>query len=284
MKPVARILRLDRGGWNETRFEPALGKLARRHGTKRLRDEPRTESANPNRRQVRNRWPRPDQPFRHSSDVDDADWWPPWPHPGRKVGDESDRADMARLVNGDDLALDSLLLRRGNWLLRHLNRIVHSHADARNLMIETFLRVFQHRQGFCPEWRFTTWLFAIGSRLAIDLLRWRGRHPEFVSLAEDTEECLGSILDPAPNPREQAESDEWTDALEQALDRLPERLRAPLLSVALDGCSQAEVAARSGCTVKTVEMRVYHGRKRLRLELERLLDLWPPRAQQSPPH
>jgi DNA-directed RNA polymerase specialized sigma24 family protein len=55
---------------------------------------------------------------------------------------------------------------------------------------------------------------------------------------------------------------------------LPEQLRVPLLLVSLDNCSQAEVAARLGCTVKAVETRLYHGRKRLRVELERALTPW----------
>jgi hypothetical protein len=41
-----------------------------------------------------------------------------------------------------------------------------------------------------------------------------------------------------------------------------------------DHCSQAEVAARLGCTVKAVETRLYHGRKRLGAELQNILNPW----------
>ncbi len=185
---------------------------------------------------------------------------------------------MARLVSGDEQALDSLVRRHATRLYAHLERMVNNRTDAGELVQETFIRVFQHRLDFNFESRFTTWLYVIGSRLAINLLRWRARHPEFNPSPEDVAGCFDGdsdgLLDPAPTPREQAESDEWTDALEQALARMPPQLREPLLLVSLDSCSQAEVAGRLGCTVKAVETRLYHGRKRLRTELESLLNPW----------
>lgn len=194
------------------------------------------------------------------------------------VAREHDHWDMARLVSGDEQALDSLMQRHARKLFAHLERIVKNRADAAELVQEAFIRVFRHRLNYNFQLRFTTWLYVIGSHLAINLLRWRSRRPELVPLPEAAEEqsslANDALVDPALTPREQAESDEWTDALQEALARLPEQLRVPLLLVSLDGCSQAEVAARLGCTVKAVETRLYHGRKRLRAELENILNPW----------
>jgi RNA polymerase sigma-70 factor (ECF subfamily) len=191
---------------------------------------------------------------------------------------ERDHWDMARLVSGDEQALDSLMQRHAKRLFAHLERIVKNRADAAELVQETFIRVFQHRLEYDFQSRFTAWLYVIGSHLAINLLRWRSRRPECVPLPDSPEDQPDSpanaLVNPAPTPREQAESDEWTDALEEALARLPEQLRVPLLLVSLDSRSQAEVAARLGCTVKAVETRLYHGRKRLRAELESILNPW----------
>ncbi len=191
---------------------------------------------------------------------------------------DADRWDMARLASGDEQALDSLMHRHGKKLLRHMERMVRNHSDAKELVNEAFTRVFRHRRDYNFESRFSTWLYVIGSHLAINLLRWRSRRPEFVPLAETAGEqssaTADSLIDPAPTPCEQAESDEWTSALAEALARLPQQLRVPLLLVSLDSCSQAEVAARLGCTVKAVETRLYHGRKRLRAELESILNPW----------
>jgi RNA polymerase sigma-70 factor (ECF subfamily) len=199
------------------------------------------------------------------------------------VTQEHDRWDMARLAGGDEQALDSLMQRHTKGLFRTLDRIVKNRADTTELVQEVFIRVFRHRLNYNYESRFSTWLYTIGVHLAINLLRWRSRRAEFVPLPEAEEEKHTStndaLVDPAPTPREQAESNEWTDALDEALSKLPEKLRAPLLLFALDGCSQAEVATRLGCSVKAVEARVYHARKRLRSELEKILIPWQFRAE-----
>lgn len=189
---------------------------------------------------------------------------------------ERDRVDMARLAGGDEEALESLMQRHAKNLLLHLKRMVRNHSDANELVQEAFIRVFRHRFNYNHESRFSTWLYVISSHLAINLLRWRRRHPEFVPLpaAEHFSANPDALIDPALTPSEQAESDEWTDALSEALARLPEQLKVPLLLVALDGCSQTEVATRLGCTVKAIETRLYHGRKRLRYELENILSPW----------
>lgn len=200
-----------------------------------------------------------------------------------RAAQDRDRWDMARLANGEMEALDSLMQRHAKSLSRQLERMVRNHSDAQDLANETFLRVFQHRQDYNCEAQFSTWFYVISSHLAINLLRWRKRHLKFDPLPEDAARCFSTdsdaLIDPAPTPREQAERDEWMDALEQALAKLPAQLREPLLLVALDGCSQAEVAARLGCTVKAVETRLYHGRKRLRAELDSILNPWHCRVQ-----
>lgn len=196
---------------------------------------------------------------------------------------------MARLINGDEQALNSLMERHRKSLKHLIENIVRNSSDAEELVNETFIRVFQHRSGYKFESSFSTWLYVIGSNLGRSLLRWRTRHPEFAVSPEDAARCFSddeedgaALVDPAPTPREQAESDQWTEALEEALARLPEKLREPLLLVSLDSRSQAEVASRLGCTIKAVETRLYQGRRRLRKELEHILNPWRKRATRVP--
>jgi len=50
----------------------------------------------------------------------------------------------------------------------------------------------------------------------------------------------------------------------RAIERLPVRLREALVLVAVEGRSHREVSQLLGVTEKTVEMRVYRARQRLR--------------------
>ncbi len=224
--------------------------------------------------------PGPARPVRRRQPANGTGQGEAWLRPRNLLGREHDHYDMARLADGDEQGLDSLMRRHAKELLLQLQRIVRNRTDAEELVNETFIRVFRHRRDYDYQHAFSTWLYVIGSRLAISLLRWRARRPEHVPLPEGAEELSGAsnlvLIDPALTPEEEAQDDEWTGALEEALARLPQKLRRALQLFTLDGCSQAEAAARLGCTAKAVEMRVYQGRKRLRQELEDVLNGRPP--------
>lgn len=190
-----------------------------------------------------------------------------------------DEIDMHRLASGDDRALDSLIARHSGSVLHHLQLILRNRRDAEDVLQEVFIRVYQHRLKFRFDSRFTTWLYIIASNLAADLLRWRVRHPAFYQTREsDCGDEIDGIIDPRATPTEEAERDEWFDALELALAHLPSQWRELVFLVSLDGCSRVEASARLGCTLKTVENRLYQARRKLRCEMTGLLGFSPFRA------
>ena len=193
---------------------------------------------------------------------------------------QRDESDMARLLRGDDSALEALMERHGRAVLRLVQRLLRDRTEAAEVVEETFVRVYRSRQRFDFRRAFSTWLYAIARNLARDRLRRRARQPEFVPLelsdeADDAEgdEHPGEMIDSAPIPSQESQNKELAQDLAEALADLPEKLPAPLLLVALDGCSQAEVADQFRCTVKTIEMCLYHARKRLRMRLRRSFEI-----------
>jgi RNA polymerase sigma-70 factor (ECF subfamily) len=184
--------------------------------------------------------------------------------------DGSDRQDMVRLAGGHDAALNELMARHGQPLFLYLVRLLGSAAEAEDLAQETFVRVFQHRDRFRPDAKFSTWLYTIATNQVRDRLRWRGRHPQ-VSLDAETADggaTLGDTL-PASNlgPDEALQTSERVAAIRRAVAALPEDLRVSLVLAEYEDRSQAEIAEILGCSVKAVEMRIYRARQVLRKEL-----------------
>ena len=186
---------------------------------------------------------------------------------GLGVGDEQDRRDMLGLVAGHDEALQSLMGRHKKTLYSQLLRMLRDKMDAQDSLLEAFVRVFLHREGFEFERRFSTWLYAIAFNLARDYLRRRSRQPEFISLDDRTGQESGdldeALLDPHRTPDQEMENQERLVSLGKALKSLPDCLREPLMLFALEEKSQPQIAAEMQCSVKAVEMRLYHARKRL---------------------
>src|SRR6186713_1279762 len=118
--------------------------------------------------------------------------------------DIRDRADMERLANGHDAALNDLMERHSTPVFHFLVRMVGNEDDANDLAQETFARVFRARASFRLNEKFSTWLYTIAANLARNHFRWRARHPNvsLTSGTEDPEQSLENILpakDAAPS-------------------------------------------------------------------------------------
>jgi RNA polymerase sigma-70 factor (ECF subfamily) len=188
--------------------------------------------------------------------------------------DELDRADMLRLAAGHDAALNDLMERHGPRMFKYLFLSLQNQDDADDLTQETFVRVYQHRSTFDPNFKFSTWLYAIAANLVRTQFRYRTRHPQ-VSL-EAQEGATGTNLrqnlpEETPNPSESMQTAESADAVRKALTTLPEDLRTPLILSEYEDLSHSEIGAILHCSPKAVEVRLYRARKHLRSILSRFI-------------
>jgi RNA polymerase sigma-70 factor (ECF subfamily) len=188
--------------------------------------------------------------------------------------DALDRADMERLAAGHDAALNDLMERHATTVFRFLCRMLGNEDDANDLAQETFARVFQSRNKFRTNEKFSTWLFTIAANLARNQIRWRTRQRN-VSLDAETgaaEEPLANVLPAAgAAPNEQAVAMERTAAVRRAVSSLPEDLREAIVLCEWEEKSVAEAAAMVDTTPKAIESRLYRARQNLREQLKQWL-------------
>lgn len=188
--------------------------------------------------------------------------------------DVTDREDMERLVQGQEAALGEIMDRHGQKLFNYLIRSLQNEEDAADLAQETFVRVFEKRDRFDPNQKFSTWLYAIASNLVKDRFRWRTRHPQVSIDAESNEgqsSLSDTISDPKASPIDIAQQEERANTVRKAIAALPEELRMPLILAEYEDKAQSEIAVILGCSIKAVETRIYRARQRLRKDLASLL-------------
>lgn len=183
-----------------------------------------------------------------------------------------DRADMARLCAGDPAGLDSLMARHAAPVFHFLCRMLGNEDDADDLAQETFVRIFNARDTYRSEEKFTTWLYTIAANLARNQFRWRSRHPT-VPLEPDDPEGTPAPMPAAAGatPDEAALDAELGDAVRQAVAELPDDLREAIVLCEWEERAVAEAAAILGTTPKAVESRLYRARQALRATLKRWL-------------
>lgn len=186
------------------------------------------------------------------------------------AGDAQDRDDMARLAGGHDAALNDLMERHGQRLFHYLLRQLPSQSDAEDCAQEAFVRVYIHSAKFRTDAKFSTWLYTIATNLARDVQRRRGRHKE-VSLDAENDSDNDSLMERLPGtgllPDHELIAREQSEQVRQAVQALPEEMRAPLVLFEYENLSQAEIATVLKCTPKAVELRIYRAKKVLKQAL-----------------
>lgn len=174
------------------------------------------------------------------------------------------------LQAGDDSALNELINRHREPLHRFAFRYLRDDATVRDVVQETFVRVYFKAAKFRPRSSVKTWVYTIALNLCRDQGRWLGRHRGNVSMdapVRDDQPRL-EVADDAPVPSAKAAESDRFALLQRGIDRLPQKLKEVLILYSLEERSQQEVAELLGITLKAVETRVYHAKAKLRVLLE----------------
>lgn len=183
----------------------------------------------------------------------------------------ADRDDLLALQAGDDDALARLITRWERPLFAFAWRYLRNSADARELAIETFVRLHQHAPRLRPDTNLSAWLFTTLANLCRNQRRWWRRHPT-VSLdgperASTAPDIATGLVEQEASPDASLEEREILAALDEAIAALPHDLRTTLLLHHFEHLSYQEIAAITGCSERGVETRLYRARRALRTAL-----------------
>jgi RNA polymerase sigma-70 factor, ECF subfamily len=178
---------------------------------------------------------------------------------------------MLRLKNGEDWILNELMTRWQQPLVAFIYRYIGHETDALDLAQETFVRVYETRQRYTIQAKFSTWLFAIAGNLCRNHLRWRQRRGESVPESWDTEDAqlAESLRSRDDSPDQAIIRSESISIVKEVVSRLPHDLRTVILLYEYQGLSYGEISSVLGCSRKAVEMKLYRARKLLRETLLR---------------
>ena len=179
---------------------------------------------------------------------------------------DPDLPEIQALQAGDDSALNELISRHRGPLFHFVFRYLRDETAARDVVQETFVRVYFKAGKFQPKATVKTWIYTIALNLCRDQGRRLAKRRTDISLNAPRPGDLPplELADTAPNPVDQAGQGDRFSALRGAIDRLPHKLKSALVLFSLQGHSQKEAAEVLGTTPKTVELRVAHAKQKLR--------------------
>nr|WP_263328446.1 RNA polymerase sigma factor SigY [Neobacillus sp. Marseille-Q6967] len=159
---------------------------------------------------------------------------------------------------GDHLSFAMLFKENYPFLVKYLMKITMNPDIAEELAQETMAKCVQKIQLYNGQSKFSTWLISIATNTYIDQCRkqkreksWKGQEEAFRKLKWHFD----------------SRNEEWNDALE-ALGRLKEDVRVPIVLKHYYGYSYDEIGEWMRVSPGTVKSRIHNGIKTVRRELK----------------
>lgn len=166
---------------------------------------------------------------------------------------------MVRYVEGDSAAFEELYRQVSPKLFGYLLRMTRQRDQAEDLVQITFSKIHRARESYLKGAPLLPWVLAIARRSFFDLKRRSKVRPEYLS--HD-----GTLPEP---PSEKAPlGNDVVEALELAMQRLPEAYAEAIQLTKITGLSIAEASEVLGASKTAVKLRVHRGYKQLRKNLE----------------
>jgi len=160
---------------------------------------------------------------------------------------------------GNRHSLAKLLYENYEMVFRYLIKFTLNKSVAEDLVQETMVRAIEKFEIFDPaKAKFSTWLIAIAQNIYLDGMRKRKREKKHIN----DELQLEDLYDL------QADHDEDWDRVLDALSRLSEESRIPLVMKHYHGYSLEEIARLMSIPLGTVKSRIHNAIKVIRKELE----------------
>lgn len=192
---------------------------------------------------------------------------------------DSDVSLMLAFQNGDISSFEKLLQKYKESIINIIYRFIGDRNEAEDLAIEVFLRVYKAAKNYEAKAKFTTWLYKITTNLCLNEIRKKAKF-QTISLSEPIstgegkeEELIEKIANAAPSPQEILEKKERNALIRKAIDSLPAKQRMATILQIYEGLSYKEISKILGCSVKSVERRLYWARTNLKEKLSSYLTM-----------
>lgn len=186
------------------------------------------------------------------------------------VFDES--ALVVKAQAGDVAAFTELISRYERKIYRLAKHITESDEDAEDVLQESFLKAYEHLDGFQGNSKFYTWLVRIAVNEALMKLRKR-KSDKTVSLddngSDGDEPVIREIAVWDGNPEQRYSSEELRGILDTAIQNLKPSFRTVFVLRDVEELSTEETASMLNLSIPAVKSRLLRARLELRERLTR---------------
>ena len=177
---------------------------------------------------------------------------------------DEDHRLINAVLNGNQHAFRQLVERYQDFVFTITYRVLRSREEAEEAAQDVFLKVYKMLGSFEKKSRFSTWLYTIAYRAAIDSSRKKNRKTTSIN---DDESFIQLEDTQTKTPLQIAHQGDLKQQISKAIGQLPPKDAALITLFYLKENSVKEIAEITGLSVSNIKTKLH----RLREQLKKLL-------------
>lgn len=190
----------------------------------------------------------------------------------RVIRVQGDELLLRRACKGDVQAFEELMQSHESRIYAIALRMMGNREDAQDCAQEAMVRIYRAMGSFKGQSALATWIYRITMNTCLDELR--RRKARKVTSLDSLVDTGWSPTDTGDTPEEHGLRVEKQNALNQAIQSLPDDMRAAIILRDVKGYSYDEIASILDANVGTIKSRISRGREKLREILSKQSELF----------
>ncbi len=168
---------------------------------------------------------------------------------------DDDFSLIKRFIDGEESVFRFIVQRHKEKVRNIIYLTLGSNEDVDDIAQEVFITVYKNLNQFKFQSQFTTWLYRVTVNKCKDYLR-KMKIRKIFSPIKDADREVGYNI--------AAEESNTAELVQDAIKKLPDKLRIPLLLKDIEGFSYQEIAETVQCEIGTVKSRIFRAREGLK--------------------
>ncbi len=189
----------------------------------------------------------------------------------KKISREEDADAIRRVLAGNKNAYTFLQNKYKNIINAIVRKVIRDEDDVDDLTQETFIKAYNALENFNFNYAFSSWLYKIASNACIDFLRKKRYYTISLSRPLDASKSdyVFEVEDVSNLPDVQLMGDEKTNAIQKAINDLPDKYREIIQLRHSEDMDYAEISEKLNLPLGTVKVNLFRARKMLAIALRK---------------
>ncbi|MBI1889797.1 MAG: sigma-70 family RNA polymerase sigma factor [Burkholderiales bacterium] len=182
----------------------------------------------------------------------------------KQIENETAATLLTKIAQGNTKAMEEFYRMFSRTVYAFVLRRLDNQVEAEEVVVEAMYEVWRNAGSFAGRSAPRTWLLGIARHKLLDKLRASHGRP-FEPLEEEAE----NISADEPSMFERLAQKQTQEQVLSCLESLPEEQRECIHLMFYEDLSIAEIAEIQQCPENTIKTRLFHARRKLKINLER---------------